>query len=149
MYIKRNCKVLLEEGFMHILTVFGYWNPMGFISKFCLIKTLCSVDISRVEDEKAIGYVEMNAKSKKVMHFIKFIKQYKELALMARDAGKFLGRRAVIIWENGEEYLSEWSERGGDGLYQLVNSYERGVMWPCRTSATDRVPSSLVDRFAH
>ena len=34
-----------------------------------------------VEDEEAIGYVEMDAKSKKVMHFIKLTKQYKELVL--------------------------------------------------------------------
>ena len=33
-----------EKGlFMHILTVFGLLNPMGFIPKFCLVKTLCSV----------------------------------------------------------------------------------------------------------
>ena len=50
---------------MHILTVFGYWNPMGFITVFCLIKILCSVGIWRVEDEETIGYVEMDAKSKK------------------------------------------------------------------------------------
>ena len=62
------------------------------------------------------------------MHFIKSIKQYKELALTVRNAGKFLGRRAVTMWENGEEDLSEWSERRGDGLYQLVDFYERGVI---------------------
>ena len=72
--------------------------------------------------------MEMNAKQKKTMHFIKLIKQYKELALTARDARKFLGRRAVTMWENGEEDLSEWSERRGDGLYQLVDFYERGVI---------------------
>ena len=113
---------------MHILTVLGYWNPMGFIPEFCLIKSLCSVGIWRVKDEEAIGYVEMDAKSKKAMHFIKFIKQYKELPLTARDVGKFLGRRTVTMWENGEEYLSEWSERRGDGLHQLVDFYERGVI---------------------
>ena len=75
-----------------------------------------------------IGYAEMDGKSKKAMHFIKLIKQYKELALRAREAGKFLGRRAVTMWENDEEDLSEWSERRGDGLYQLVNSCERGVI---------------------
>ena len=32
------------------------------------------------------------------------------------------------MWENGEEDLSEWSERRGDGLYQLVDFYERGVI---------------------
>ena len=62
------------------------------------------------------------------MHFIKLIKQYKELALTTRDAGKFLGRRAVTMWENGEEDLSERSEQRGDSLYQLVNFYERGVI---------------------
>ena len=48
--------------------------------------------------------------------------------LTSRDAGKFLGRRAVTMWENGEEDLSEWSERRGDGLYQSVDFYERGVI---------------------
>ena len=91
-------------------------------------KNIIFSSIWRVEDEEAIGYMEMNAKSKKAMHFIKLIKQYKELVLTTRDAGKFLGRRAVTMWENGEEDLSEWSERRGDGLYQLVNFYERGVI---------------------
>ena len=84
--------------------------------------------IWRVEDEEAIGCMEMDAKLKKAMHFIKLIKQYKELALTARDAGKFLGRRAVTLWENGEEDLSERSEQRGDNLYQLVNFYDRGVI---------------------
>ena len=82
---------------------------MGFIPEFFLIQTLCSVGIWRIEDEEAIGYVEMDAKSRKAMHFIKLIKQYKELALTARDAGKFLGRRVVTTWEHGEEDLSEWT----------------------------------------
>ena len=99
---------------MHILTVFGYWNPMGFIPEFCPIKILCSVGIRRIIDEEAIGYMEMDAKSKKAMLFIKLLKQYKELALTARGAGKFLGRRAVTMWENGEEDLSERSEQRGD-----------------------------------
>ena len=72
--------------------------------------------------------MEMDAKSKKRCILLKLIKQYKELALTARDASKFLGRRAVTMWENGEEDLSEWSERRGDGLYQLVYFYERGVI---------------------
>ena len=87
---------------------------MGFIPEFCLIKSLCSLSIWRVRDEEAIGYIEMDAKSKKAMHFIELIKQCKELALTARDAGKFLGRRAVTMWENGEEDLSERSEQRGD-----------------------------------
>ena len=49
---------------MHILTVFGYWNPMGFIPDFCLIKILCSVGIWTVGDEEAIGYMEMDANKK-------------------------------------------------------------------------------------
>ena len=101
---------------------------MGFIPEFCLIKSLCSLGNWGIKYEEANGYVEMSAKSKKAMHFIKLIKQYKELALTARDAGKFLGRRAVTIWENGEEDLSERSKQRGDRLYQLVNFYERGVI---------------------
>ena len=113
---------------MRILAVFGYWNPMGFIPEFCLIKSLCSLGNWGIKYEEANGYVEMSAKSKKAMHFIKLIKQYKELAFTARDASKFLGRRAVTMWENGEEDLSERSEQRGDRLYQLVNFYERGVI---------------------
>ena len=113
---------------MRILIVFGYWNPMGFIPEFCLIKSLYSLGNWGIKYEEANGYVEMSAKSKKAMHFIKLIKQYKELALIARDVGKFLGRRAVTMWENGEEDLSERSEQRGDRLYQLVNFYERGVI---------------------
>ena len=101
---------------------------MGFIPEFCLIKILCSVGIWTVTDEEAIGYMEMDAKSKKAMHFVKLIKQYKELALTARDAGNFLGRREVTMWENGEEDLSERSEQRGNNLYQLVDFYERGVI---------------------
>ena len=45
---------------------------------------------------------------KKSDAFYELIKQYKELALTVRDSGK--GRRAVTMWENGEEDLSEASE---------------------------------------
>ena len=76
---------------------------------------------------RRLGTWKWMQNQKKSMHFIKFIKQYKELALTVRDANKFLGRRAVTIWENGEEDLSVWSERRGDGLYQLVSFYERGL----------------------
>ena len=70
----------------------------------------------------------LDVKSKKAMHLINSIKQYKELASTARGAGKFLGRKAVTTLELGEEDLSEWSERKGDDLYQLANFYEKGVV---------------------
>ena len=92
---------------MQILTNFGYWNRMGFIPEFCLMKTLCSVGNWGTEDREAIGYVELDAKSKKAMHLMKLIKQCKELVSIARDAGKFLGRRAATTWEHGQEDLSE------------------------------------------
>ena len=91
-------------------------------------KNLCSVGIWRVGDVEAKGYVELDSKSKKAMQFIKLIKQYKELAPTARDAGKYLARRAVTTWENGEEDLSEWSEQKGEGFYQLANYYEKRVL---------------------
>ena len=56
------------------------------------------------------------------------IKQYKELAPTARDASKYLARTAVTTWENGEEDLSEWSERKGEDFYQLANYYEKRVL---------------------
>ena len=54
---------------------------MGFISKFSLIKTLCWVPNWKIEDEEAIGSVQMDANPKKAMHFVNLIKQYQELAL--------------------------------------------------------------------
>ena len=54
--------------------------------------------------------MQMDANSKKAMHFISLIKQYQELAVTARHANEFLGRRAEIIWGHGEGYLSERSE---------------------------------------
>ena len=55
--------------------------------------------------------MQMDANSKKAMHFISLIKQYQELAVTARDAEQFLGRRAEITWGRGEGDLSERSER--------------------------------------
>ena len=51
---------------------------MGFIPEFCLVRTLCSVDNSIIDDEEAITNVQMDANSKKAMHFISLIKQYQE-----------------------------------------------------------------------
>ena len=78
---------------------------MGLIPEFCLIKTLYSIGIWRIEDEETIGYVEMDAISRKAIHFIKLIKQDKELASTTQDASKFLWRRVVTTWEHGEEDL--------------------------------------------
>ena len=41
--------------FICIMTVFGYWNPTGFIPTFCLIKTLCSVGNWRIDDQGRLG----------------------------------------------------------------------------------------------
>ena len=81
---------------MHILIVFGYWDRMEFIHKLCLIKTLCSVGNWRIDDEEVIGNVQMDAKSKKAMHFISLLKQYEELALTAHHAGSLLGREQIL-----------------------------------------------------
>ena len=79
---------------MHILIVLGYWNPMGFIPKFCLIKTLFLMVNWGTDDEEANSSIQMDANSPKVMHFISLIKQYQELALTAYDAVEFLRKRA-------------------------------------------------------
>ena len=113
---------------MRILAVFRYWNTMGFIPEFCLIKTLCSVDNWGMKDEEANGYVKLDGKSKKVMHLINLIKQCKELASTARGAEKFLGRRTVTTWELGKEELSEWSGGKGEDLHQLAKFYQNGVV---------------------
>ena len=70
----------------------------------------------------------MDANSKKAMHFISLIKQYQELAVTARDADEFLGRRAEITWRHGEGDLSERSERKWGVLYQLADYYEKRVL---------------------
>ena len=101
---------------------------MGFIPISCLISILWSVGISRINGGEKIGNVEIDAKSKKAMHMIESIKLYKELALPARDAGEFLGRRAEVSWEHGEEDLIKCNERKGDGLYQMIEFYEVGVI---------------------
>ena len=62
------------------------------------------------------------------MHFIGFIKQYQELAVTARDASEFRGRRAKITWEHGDGDLIELSERKWDVLYQLSDYYEKRVL---------------------
>ena len=113
---------------MRILVVLGYWNPMGFVPEFCLIKILCPLGNWEIKDEKANGYVKLDGKSKKAMHLINLIKQCKELASTTPGAGKFLGRRVITTWELGEEELSGWSGRKGDDLYQLAKFYENGVV---------------------
>ena len=70
----------------------------------------------------------MDANSKKAMHFISLIKQYQELAVTARDADDFLGRRAEIIWGHRKGDLSEQSERKWGVLYQLADYYEKRVL---------------------
>ena len=72
--------------------------------------------------------MQMDANSKNAMHFISLIKQYQELAVIARHADEFLGRRAEIIWGHGAGYLSERSERKWGVLYQLVDYYEKSVL---------------------
>ena len=79
-----------------------------------------------MDDEEAVGNVHIDANSKKTMQFIRLIKQHQELALTARDASEFLGRRAEATWEHSEGELSEWSEHKGSVLYQLDNYYEKG-----------------------
>ena len=70
----------------------------------------------------------MDTNSKKAMHFIRLIKQYQELAVTARDANEFLGRRAEIISGHGEGDLSERSEREWGVFYQLADYYEKRVL---------------------
>ena len=72
--------------------------------------------------------MQMDANSQKSMRFISLINQCQELALTARDASEFLRRRAEIMWEHGQEDLSEWIKVKGDVLYQLSNCYEKRVL---------------------
>ena len=59
---------------MRILAVFGYWNPMGFIPGFCLIKLPCSLGNWGIRYEEVNGYVELDANSQKAMHFTSLVK---------------------------------------------------------------------------
>ena len=101
---------------------------MGYIPEFRLIKTVCLVGTIKIDGEEVIGNVEMDAKSKKATHSINLIKLHKELALIARESGKFPGRKVEIMWDHGEEELSDWSEQKGDDFFQLVDFYEKGVI---------------------
>ena len=76
---------------------------MGFISDFYLINTLCSLGNFIIDDEEAIGNVQMVANSKKAMHFSSLIKQYQKLALIVHEASKFLGRTAEISGSMAKE----------------------------------------------
>ena len=48
--------------------------------------------------------MEMDANSKKAMHFISLIKQYQELAVTVRDADEFLKKES-------RNYLGAWGRR--------------------------------------
>ena len=76
---------------------------MGFIPDFFLIDTLFSLGNCIIDDEEAIGNVQMVANSKKAMHFSSLIKQYQKLALTVSEAGEFLGRRAEISGSMAKE----------------------------------------------
>ena len=73
---------------MHILAVFGYLNPMGFIPILCLVKKLFLI---RVDSEEKVENVKINSKSKKVMVLINLIKNYRKPGLTALDCGEFSG----------------------------------------------------------
>ena len=105
---------------MRILAVFEYWNPMGFIPKLCLIKTLCLMGNLGTDDEEAIRNVQMDANSKKAMHFISLSKQCQVLTLTTCDASEFQRRRAEFTWDHGQEDLSEWSERKGGVFLSIM-----------------------------
>lgn len=57
----------------------------------------------RIDGGEKDGNEEVDARSKKAIQLIKLTKQYKELAMTARDAGELLGRRTEISWSNGDE----------------------------------------------
>ena len=113
---------------MHILIVLGYWNPTGFIPKFCLMKIIYLVGNWWIDDEEAIGNMQIDANCKKALHFISLIKQCRELALTTHKASQILRRRAWIMWEHIEGDLREWSQHKGDVLYQLANYCEKRVL---------------------
>ena len=51
--------------------------------------------------------------------FYKLIKQHKELTLTTQDVDRFLRRWAKIMWEHGEEDLSEWIEWKASPLFLI------------------------------
>ena len=72
--------------------------------------------------------MEMSAKTKKAMVLINLIKDYRELALTARDCGEFFGNMMGIDWELGDGDRSEWDQRKGDDIYQVAYEYEEQVV---------------------
>ena len=59
---------------------------------------------------------------------------YKELDVIAREAGGYFERSAMTWWHHGDEEMMEWSERKGDHLYSMVELYEREAV-----KATDQL----------
>ena len=78
----------------------------------------------RVDCEGKVENMKMNVESKKAMVLINSIKDYRELALTTRDCGEFFVTMAEIDWELGDGDESEWDERKGDVMYQVINDYE-------------------------
>ena len=54
--------------------------------------------------------MEMNAKAKQAMVLVNLIKDYRDIALTARDRGKFFGNMMGIDWELGDDDRSEWDQ---------------------------------------
>ena len=96
--------------------------------KYCPINVLCSVGVMRIEGGEMDENEEVDTRLRKTMQLIELIGLYRELAMMARDVGEFLGRCAETIWSNGDEDLVEWNKRKGDRMYQLGEVYEGEVI---------------------
>ena len=70
----------------------------------------------------------MTDNSKKAMNLIDLMKQYKEIALTAREVVHFLGRQAEVHWNGGREDFVEWNERKGNDIYRMIDQYEGEVI---------------------
>ena len=125
--VRKHYKVLANE----YLCIYGWFlgtRIQWILPQILSNKYSMSTGIIRIDGGEKIWNLEMDANSRKAIQIIELMKQYRELALTARDAGKFLGRRAEISWETGNENLVEWSERKGDGMHPMVELYEEGVI---------------------
>ena len=72
--------------------------------------------------------MKMNATTKEAIVLVNLIRSYRELALTARDCGGFFVEMMGIDWELGDGNKSEWDQRKGDDLYQVVYGCEEQVV---------------------
>ena len=70
----------------------------------------------------------MSDNSKKAMNLTRLMKQYKELALTAREVVHLFVRQVEGDWNRKGRDLVEWNEKKGDDICQIIDLYEGGIV---------------------